>query len=157
MPRLRMLAALLCVAAPAYAQYDRPTECWNPGAGHFEQVRPGEYQNDLDYGRCRVINEYRGERRTYRESPRVYYRSDQPVECWNPHARHFEELRPGETQNDLDTSTCRPLGYAAPPPVYYGNSTDRPRECWNPRAGHFENVREGTYQGDLDYSRCRWR
>jgi hypothetical protein len=65
-------------------------------------------------------------------------------------------LRPGETQNDLDTSTCRPLGYAAPP-VYYGNNTDRPRECWNPRAGHFENVREGTYQGDLDYSRCRWR
>ena len=82
MPRLRMLAALLCVAAPAYAQYDRPTECWNPGAGHFEQVRPGEYQNDLDYGRCRVINEYRGERRYYRESPRVYYRNDQPVECW---------------------------------------------------------------------------
>ena len=29
-------------------------ECWNPRAGHFEEVRRGEYQNDLDYRRCRV-------------------------------------------------------------------------------------------------------
>jgi hypothetical protein len=30
-------------------------ECWNPRARHFENVREGEYQDDLDYSRCRVI------------------------------------------------------------------------------------------------------
>ena len=29
-------------------------ECWNPRAGHFEEDRPGEFQNDLDYSRCRL-------------------------------------------------------------------------------------------------------
>jgi hypothetical protein len=49
MKKLPLIAALLaCLAAPAYAQYDRQTECWNPRAGHFEQVRPGEQQNDLE-------------------------------------------------------------------------------------------------------------
>jgi len=28
-------------------------ECWNPHAGHFEGVRPGERQDDLDFSRCR--------------------------------------------------------------------------------------------------------
>jgi hypothetical protein len=32
-------------------------------------------------------------------------------ECWNPHARHFEAVRPGEVQDDLDFSRCRPVGY----------------------------------------------
>jgi hypothetical protein len=32
---------------------DSNSECWNPRAGHFEQVRPGEVQNDLDFSRCR--------------------------------------------------------------------------------------------------------
>ena len=31
-------------------------------------------------------------------------------ECWNPHAGHFEGVRPGEVQNDLDFSRCRPEG-----------------------------------------------
>jgi hypothetical protein len=167
MSRLGIIAVLLFVAAPAYAQYtyDRPTECWNPGAGHFEQVRPGEYQNDLDYGRCRVINEYRGERpdtraeRYYnRNDGRFYYRADGNSECWNPGAGHFEQVRPGERQDDLDFSRCRPVS-AQPSygPQYYGQDGDRARECWNPRAGHYENVREGTFQADLDYSNCRWR
>jgi hypothetical protein len=30
-------------------------ECWNPHAGHFEGVRPGERQDDLDFSRCRGI------------------------------------------------------------------------------------------------------
>jgi hypothetical protein len=30
-------------------------ECWNPRAGHFEGVREGEYQDDLDFGRCRQV------------------------------------------------------------------------------------------------------
>jgi len=32
-------------------------------------------------------------------------------ECWNPHAGHFERVRPGESQDDLDFSRCRPAGY----------------------------------------------
>jgi hypothetical protein len=32
-------------------------------------------------------------------------------ECWNGHARHFEAVRPGEVQDDLDFSRCRPMGY----------------------------------------------
>ena len=47
-------------------------ECWNPRAGTFELAREGEYQEDLDYGRCRALrHEYRGE---YRDAPRRYYR-----------------------------------------------------------------------------------
>jgi hypothetical protein len=32
---------------------DQERECWNPHAGHFERVRPGERQDDLDFSRCR--------------------------------------------------------------------------------------------------------
>ena len=39
--------------------YRRDTECWNPRARHYEQVRPGEYQDDLDYSRCRTNRGYR--------------------------------------------------------------------------------------------------
>ena len=28
-------------------------ECWNPGANHYEAVRPGERQDDLDFSQCR--------------------------------------------------------------------------------------------------------
>jgi hypothetical protein len=30
-------------------------ECWNPRARYFEGVREGEYQDDLDFSRCRVM------------------------------------------------------------------------------------------------------
>jgi len=112
-------AVLAAVAVPAFAQvyydrnYDRNydpyyargdvprgTECWNPRAGHYESVRPGEFQNDLDMGRCRV---YGGARMAERR----YYRGGRQ-ECWNPGAGHFEEMRPGEYQNDLDLAHCRP-------------------------------------------------
>ena len=50
MLRISMIIALLaCATVPAYAQYDRAQECWNPRAGHFEDVRPGERQDDLDF------------------------------------------------------------------------------------------------------------
>jgi len=101
----RILAVLLFVAAPAYAQYnyDRPTECWNPGAGHFEQVRPGERQDDLDFSRCRPLSaqQYYG--------PQQYYGQggDRARECWNPRAGHYENVREGTFQADLDYSNCR--------------------------------------------------
>ena len=163
MSKLTLIVALLaCAAAPAYAQYDRPMECWNPRAGHFEQARPGENQNDLDYNRCRMGSDSRsGERYNNRDSDRPYFRESErnyygagrevPRECWNPRARNFEAVRPGERQDDLDFSRCRTLSDST---YSRGNAS---QECWNPRAGHFENVREGTVQDDLDYSRCRWR
>ena len=114
--------ALLVAATSASAQvyYDRSytydpynryelragDECWNPRAGHFEAVRPGEVQNDLDFSRCRQAGGRYGERRYYRDYNRDY-RADQRQECWNPRAGHYEEVRPGEFQGDLDFGRCR--------------------------------------------------
>lgn len=155
-----MVALLACAATPALAQYDRNTECWNPRAGHFEQVRPGEYQGDLDFGRCRMIGEQRGDYRgdtrgDYRGDYRGAYRTDPnvPRECWNPNSRHFEAVRPDERQDDLDFSRCQLAQGGTvyqPRQRYYGA-----RECWNPRARHFEEVREAERQDDLDFARCR--
>lgn len=90
----------------------------------------------------------------YRGAPRIELRAGD--ECWNPGAGHFEAVRPGEVQNDLDFSRCRAIGGR-----YYDRGYERRvyrdtrEECWNPRAGHFEEVRRGEYQGDLDFGRCR--
>ena len=81
---------------------DSSSECWNPRAGHFEQVRPGEVQNDLDFSRCRAVGGRFYDNRVYE---RRYYSSRQ--ECWNPRAGHYEEVRPGESQGDLDFGRCR--------------------------------------------------
>ena len=81
-------------------------ECWNPRAGHFEAVRPGEVQNDLDFSRCRPIGGRYYERRYY---DRGY--GDLRQECWNPRAGHYEEVRPNEIQNDLDFGRCRMVRY----------------------------------------------
>jgi hypothetical protein len=103
-----MGVCVTAVAATAFAQpyyRDSPNspgsgyECWNPGAGHFEAVREGERQNDLDFSRCHRI----GERARYSRD-----RREQGYECWNPRARHFEAVREGERQDDLDFSRCRP-------------------------------------------------
>jgi len=86
-------------------------ECWNPRQGHFESVRPGEVQNDLDFNRCRITGS------PYYGGARVLRTAD---ECWNPRQRHYERVRPGELQNDLDYGRCRMVNderysYAAPP------------------------------------------
>jgi hypothetical protein len=166
---IALALAACAAAAPASAQYfAQPTECWNPSAGHFEGVRPGEVQNDLDFRRCRPMagyrndgyrnNGYRGDN-YYRGGYRgdAYRYSGEIVqECWNPGARHFEGVRPGEVQTDLDFSRCRPLAQGYVPPTAYSPPRYAiQRECWNPRAGHFEGVREGERQDDLDYSHCR--
>ena len=85
-------------------------ECWNPRAGHFEAVRPGEVQNDLDFSRCRAAGGRTYERRYYRDANRDGYR-DSRQECWNPGAGHYESVRPGEVQNDLDFGRCRIARY----------------------------------------------
>ena len=131
--------AATATAASAQRQYDpawpdRNTdwrggqECWNPRAGHFEAVRPGEFQGDLDFGNCRGIRGggyyvvpsdrvyyndryYNGDRyvgRVYRDR---YYGDNTREECWNSRAGHFEEVRRGEYQNDLDYRRCRVVRY----------------------------------------------
>ena len=81
----------------------RPQECYNPRAGHFEMVRPGEVQDDLDFGNCHLIGYARDERRMERRE----WREARREECWNPRARHYEEVRQGERQDDLDYGNCR--------------------------------------------------
>ena len=149
------ILAGLATGASAQTYYDRPSydrgydrdrvvetrdqECFNSRAGHFERVRPGETQNDLDFRRCRVVE-------------------TRDQECFNPRAGNFERVRPGETQNDLDFRRCHFVGYAIP-----DRSEVRERreiremrqECWNPRARHYEEVRRGESQDDLDFDRCR--
>src|SRR5688572_32096707 len=116
------LLALAAASASAQVYYDRAytydpynryelragDECWNPRAGHFEAVRPGEVQNDLDFSRCRPMGGRTYERRYY---SRDYYGSrdygNVRQECWNPRAGHYEEVRAGEFQNDLDFGRCR--------------------------------------------------
>jgi len=128
----------MMVAASMVAFADQGRECWNQGAGHYEGVRPGERQNDLDFNNCRFIG----------EAPRDSKRwSSGGEECWNPHANHFEGVRSGERQDDLDFSRCRAARDA--------NQRVATRECWNQGAGHYEAVRPGERQDDLDFSRCR--
>ena len=73
-------------------------ECWNPHAGHFEGVRPGERQDDLDFNKCHYIGESRRDERRWNAGHQ---------ECWNPRAGHFEAVRKGERQDDLDFDRCR--------------------------------------------------
>jgi hypothetical protein len=128
------IAAFIGIAAPCSA-LAQARECWNPHAGHYEAVRPGERQDDLDRSRCRHV-----------AAPTAPV-AKEARECWNPGAKHFERVRPGERQNDLDFSRCHVVGYTF--------RRDEARECWNPHAGHFERVRPGERQNDLDFARCR--
>jgi hypothetical protein len=82
----------------SYRTADSPRECWNPHAGHFEAVRPGERQDDLDFGRCHYIGESERDMKRWHSGHQ---------ECWNPRAQHFEGVRRGEQQDDLDFSRCR--------------------------------------------------
>ena len=92
-------------------------------------------------------------------SAQIYYRSydanpyytDAQRECWNPRARTFESVRPGEYQEDLDLSRCRYVGDV----IVERRVLTQGEECWNWRARRFEERRPGEYQDDLDYRRCR--
>lgn len=133
-----LLAALATGASAQYYGYggryvQGDQECWNPHAGHFERVRPGDVQNDLDFSRCRMTGSAYaeplqappvyaapgGSGPAYAPGYGYYERGVNPYdrnlssndECWNPHAGHFEGVRPGERQDDLDFSRCRPKGY----------------------------------------------
>jgi hypothetical protein len=61
--------------------------------GRFTTPDYGLRQRDYGYSR-----QYRDDR---------FSRRWDNAECWNPRARHYEEVRPGERQDDLDFSRCR--------------------------------------------------
>ncbi len=140
------ILAAFATGASAQTYYERPAyersadqECFNPRAGHFERVRPGESQGDLDFRRCRAVE-------------------TRDQECFNPRAGSFERVRPGETQNDLDFRRCHFVGYAMPDRgevIQRREVRERRQECWNPRARHYEEVRPAEEQNDLDFDRCR--
>jgi hypothetical protein len=72
--------------------YQRPGDPWqNPG---YEYRYRDERLRDWRDDRARE-ERWRAERGGYR------------YECWNPRARHFESVREGERQDDLDFSRCR--------------------------------------------------
>lgn len=73
-------------------------------------------QRAYDEWRSQHPNDERRRDERWRDS-----RGNGDWECWNPHAGHFEGVRPGDVQNDLDFSRCRPKGDAVQPyPGYYG-------------------------------------
>src|SRR5689334_8187223 len=102
---IALAALLISIVAPTTA-FAQARECWNPRAGHYEGVRPGEKQNDLDFRYCRPVYSGKGHPGWW----------NGPRECWNPRAKHFERVRPGEAQGDLDFNRCHPVA-AAPAPV----------------------------------------
>jgi hypothetical protein len=134
MKRIALVAgaviATVVGSASAQVYYQRPydayprivdQECWNPRAGHYEGVRPGEVQNDLDFSRCRALGMRHdherlilGERRypwQGREPERQLYRDSSrgfSTECWNPREERWDVLHPGEIQDNLDKNRCRP-------------------------------------------------
>ena len=81
-----------------------PVRPVNPDAVVSDPYWTGYREHGLNDGRG-----YRGERYyDYRDSwARRDYARFRDVECWNPRARHYEEVRQGEYQNDLDFSRCR--------------------------------------------------
>jgi hypothetical protein len=92
-------AAVLSAGAAMAQPYSNYTSdpYW---AIHQQQHEEWMRQHYRDYGREHWRDDrWRGDRWT---------RGD--WECWNPHAGHFEGVRPGEVQNDLDFSRCRPEG-----------------------------------------------
>jgi hypothetical protein len=99
--RLRAIAlgALLAVSsAGAFAQYYERTYPTDPDWVAREQAaRDAQYWNDQ-----------RSREEHWRDERARDYQRGYGQECWNPHARHFEEVRPGERQDDLDFSRCRP-------------------------------------------------
>ena len=92
-----LAAGLALCSAAAYAEGDANTP-FDPRWAAQEQAREARINEE----RAEIYN-------AQRYAPPEYnvYR-DTGQECWNPHARHFEAVRPGERQDDLDFSRCRP-------------------------------------------------
>lgn len=109
---LILALSLGCCAATAFAEGEANTP-FDPRWAQQEQQREAwinqqrAYANDPEYA---IANG-----QVPRWGPNARGLSDR-YECWNPHAGHFEGVRPGDRQDDLDFSRCRPkAGYYARP------------------------------------------
>ena len=111
------LGALATVVAPAVlAQdyYERRDDSSERGYVYVPNYRsstefetPRYYRDNYQDYRLRDVR-FRDDR--FRDDrwndSRRYFRDGQ-YECWNPRARHFEGVREGERQDDLDFNRCR--------------------------------------------------
>ena len=88
---------LTAVGASAAAEDNDTNYPYDPREVAREQARE-VYRNN--YG-------YAGEERYSRDGWRDERAWTNKRECWNPRARHFEGVREGERQDDLDFSRCR--------------------------------------------------
>jgi hypothetical protein len=82
-----------------------------------------DYRNDRNWDAYHNDWRYRDDDRWRNRDWRDDHRWRGEWECWNPHAGHFEEVREGEVQDDLDFSRCRPKGGSLQPYPgrgYYG-------------------------------------
>lgn len=88
---------------PRWAAQEQQREAWM-NEQRAEQYRSGQYRSEqYDPGRAPAYGWGRQAGLSDRD------------ECWNPHAGHFEGVRPGDRQDDLDFSRCRPKSeYARP-------------------------------------------
>ena len=98
-----LAAGLAMCSAAAMAETEANTP-FDPRWAAQEQAREARINEE----RAELYDRDRAS--AYGYEPRGYNAYREPVgeECWNPHARHFEAVRPGERQDDLDFSRCRP-------------------------------------------------
>lgn len=100
------LGTLATVVAPAvFAQdyYERRDDTSERG---YVYVPNPNYERQFDSPRSYYRDERLRDDR-WGDSRRAY--RDGQYECWNPRARHYEGVREGERQDDLDFSRCRGL------------------------------------------------
>jgi len=97
-----LAAGLALCSAAAMAEGDANTP-FDPRWAAQEQAREARINEE----RADIYNSERYNSERYAPPAYNVYR-DSGQECWNPHARHFEAVRPGERQDDLDFSRCRP-------------------------------------------------
>jgi hypothetical protein len=103
-----LASGLALLSAAAMAEGDANTP-FDPRWAAQEQAREARINEE----RAGV---YDAERYGDRYAPPVYnghrdsynaFREPAAQECWNPRARHYESVRPGDRQDDLDFSRCR--------------------------------------------------
>lgn len=102
---LGTLATVIAPAVLAQDYYERRDDSSERGYVYVPNYGPSQ-----DFGAPRY---YRDDTRDYRYrderwNERRHYREGQ-YECWNPRARHFEGVRDGERQDDLDFNRCRAI------------------------------------------------
>jgi hypothetical protein len=101
---LLLAAGLVLCSAAAFAEGDANTP-YDPRWLQQEQQREAwanEHRAEMYDPR---VAEERGYYRGYGDQRMQGYTPG--VECWNDHANHYEDLRPGPWQGDLDHSRCR--------------------------------------------------